>query len=443
MAIENAKMLNVRIRSKYDAYENWANSNLVLEPGEIAIAYTTVNVKVDNGTANYPALLMKVGNGSDLFKDLPWLSAKAADVLSVCKNEAELRTFINSVITDSGVATDEALATLSNRVTDAEDAIEALELLMGSKSVKDQIDEAIANLNLSDTYELKGVAANLVSPVSEKANDNADAIAAINNEETGILAQAKDYVDEEDIFVTDITTVNALGGIAAGTDLNGLTTHEVLNKLLFPYVAQVVDTPSRTPNTTTVEKGNTQTITSVTVKVTKKSEPITKIELLNGSTSLGVKEGESVAAGGTFTFSGLNVSVPSTNVKLTVKVTDASGNVVSKETAGWTFVYPYYIGTCAEGTEINEALIEGLTKKVESKGTKTITFNTDYQSFVFAYPKAHGELKSVLDPNSFEILPSFTQYEVSVTGLDETAQIYYVYVNAPSTVSNFVVTFKY
>ena len=443
MAIENAKMLNVRIRSKYDNYENWANSNLVLEPGEIAIAYTTVDVKVDNGTAKHPALLMKVGNGSDLFKDLPWLSARAADVLSVCKNETELRTFINSVVTDAGVATDEALATLSNRVTNAEDAIEALELLVGSKSVEDQIDEAIAALNLSDTYELKGVAAELVSPVSEKANDNADAIAAINNEETGILAQAKDYVDEEDIFVTDITTVNALGGIAAGTDLNGLTTHEVLNKLLFPYVAQVVDTPSRTPNTTVVEKGNTQTITSVSVKVTKKSEPITKIELLNGSTSLGVKEGESVAAGGTFTFSGLNVSVPSTNVKLTIKVTDASDNVVSKETAGWTFVYPYYIGTCAEGAEINEALIEGLTKKVESKGTKTITFNTDYQSFVFAYPKAHGALKSVLDPNSFEILPSFTQHEVSVTGLDETAQTYYVYVNAPSTVSNFVVTFKY
>lgn len=443
MAIENAKMLNVRIRSKYDNYENWIKSNLVLEPGEIAIAYTTVDVKVDNGTAKQPALLMKVGNGSDLFKDLPWLSARAADVLSVCKNETELRTFINSVITDSGVATDEALATLSNRVTNTEDAIEALELLMGSKSVKDQVDEAIAALNLSDTYELKGVAAELVSPVSEKANDNADAIAAINNEETGILAQAKDYVDEEDIFVTDITTVNALGGIAAGTDLNGLTTHEVLNKLLFPYVAQVVDTPSRTPNTTVVEKGNTQTITSVTVKVTKKSEPITKIELLNGETSLGVKEGESVAPGGTFTFSGLNVSVPSTNVKLTVKVTDASGNVVSKETAGWTFVYPYYVGTCAEGAEINEALIEGLTKKVESKGTKTITFNTDYQSFVFAYPKAHGALKSVLDPNSFEILPSFTQHEVSVTGLDETAQTYYVYVNEPSTVSNFVVTFKY
>ena len=40
MAIENAKTLNVRIKNKYDSYENWAASGLVLEAGEIAIAYT-------------------------------------------------------------------------------------------------------------------------------------------------------------------------------------------------------------------------------------------------------------------------------------------------------------------------------------------------------------------------------------------------------------------
>ena len=37
MAIENAKTLNVRIRNKYDSYENWIASGLVLEAGEIAI----------------------------------------------------------------------------------------------------------------------------------------------------------------------------------------------------------------------------------------------------------------------------------------------------------------------------------------------------------------------------------------------------------------------
>ena len=250
-----------------------------------------------------------------------------------------------------------------------------------------------------------------------------------------------------EVFNTDIVTVNALGGIAAGTDLNGLTTRQILNKLLFPYVAQVVDTPSRTPNSTTLERGNNQTVTSVSVKVTKKSEPITKVELYQGSTLIATKEGADVASGGTFTFSGLSIAITANTGSvsgLKVKVTDATGNVVEKSTSGWTFVYPYYCGVCAEGATIDKALVEGLTKKIEAKGNKTDwSFTCDNQCMVFAYPKAHGVLKSIIDPNNFEIFGSFTRHEVPITGLDGTTQPYYVYVNGASTVSGFKVDFKY
>lgn len=250
-------------------------------------------------------------------------------------------------------------------------------------------------------------------------------------------------IAENEIFDVDILTVNALGGIGANADLNGMTTHEILKKLLYPYVKQVVDTPTRVPNATVLEKGDDQVITEVSVKVTKKSEAITNVGLYNGSVMIAEKTGDEVAAGGTFKFTGLNVEVPSNNVILTVKVTDAAGQVVSKNTAAWNFVYPYYVGVCAEGAEINEDLVESLTKKVEAKGQKQINFTADNQCFVFAYPKAHGNLSSVLDPNSFEILGSFVKNEVSITGLDGTAQAYYVYVNGASTVADFKVTFKY
>jgi hypothetical protein len=62
---------------------------------------------------------------------------------------------------------------------------------------------------------------------------------------------------------------------------------------------------------------------------------------------------------------------------------------------------------------------------------------------VFAYPKAHGVLKSILDPNNFETIGNYTRSEVSVTGLDGTAQTYYVYVSGATTVSGFTVNFKY
>lgn len=197
MAIENAKLLNVRIKNKYDSYENWASSGLILEPGEIAIAHTSVDVKVDNGTAKHPALLMKVGDGEKTFANLPWLSAKAADVLSVCKNETELTAFVNGVIADAGIASDEAMEALAGRVTTAEGAIDALEAAIGENgSVAKQIEDAIAALNLDTTYEKVGVAKGLVDALADGAvKDNADAIAAINHEETGVLAQAKAHAN--------------------------------------------------------------------------------------------------------------------------------------------------------------------------------------------------------------------------------------------------------
>ena len=272
-------------------------------------------------------------------------------------------------------------------------------------------------------------------------------VAAINDESTGLLAQAKTYVDEEDIFVTDMNTINALGGIGANVNLNGLTTHEVLKKLLYPYVAPSIGGATATPNGGTYEKGVTKTITQVSIAITKKSEPITSVALYNGSTLIEEKSGDAVKNGGTITFTGLSVVVPTDGNQLTVKVTypDANGaaKTESKSTTSMTFVYPYYMGSCAAGTAIDETLVESLTKKIESKGNKSCTYSVEQGYMVFAYPKAHGVLKSILDPNNFETLGNYTCHTVSVTGLDGTAQDYYVYVSGSCSVSGFTVNFKY
>ena len=257
------------------------------------------------------------------------------------------------------------------------------------------------------------------------------------------LTDAKAYVDEEDIFEIDMVTVNAHGGVAAGEDLNGLTTHEILKKILYPYVQPTLGNATASPNGGTYEKGVTKTITSVSISVTKKSEVITSVALYNGSTLIEEKTGDAVKNGGTITFSGLSVEVPTNGNQLTVKVTDAKGTVQEKKTSAMTFVYPYYMGSCAAGTAIDETLVESLTKKVESKGNKSNSFTVSDGHMVFAYPKAHGVLKSILDPNNFETIGNYTCSEVSVTGLDGSAQTYYVYVSGATTVSGFVVNFKY
>lgn len=258
--------------------------------------------------------------------------------------------------------------------------------------------------------------------------------------------EGKGYVtdtelEEEMIFETDSLTVNSLGGISANTDLNGLTVKEILNKLLFPYIEPVI-TVTATPNGGTYEKGNNQTITNVSVSITKKSEIITKIEVLNGTQVIARQNDEAINNGGTFNYN-VNVNVPSTNKQLTVKVTDNSGNAITKTTNTFTFVYPYYYGVCDEGTTINGDLIKSLTKSVEIKGTKTITYTTNNQRMIFAYPKSYGVITKILDPNSFDVTSTFTMSQITIIGLDGTGQSYYVYVNSPSTVSNFNMKFSY
>lgn len=73
---------NTRIQLKYDTYTNWHTNNPVLLAGELAIA----EIPADTGAVpNEPAYLLKVGNGTDHFNDLDWISGKAADVYGWAK----------------------------------------------------------------------------------------------------------------------------------------------------------------------------------------------------------------------------------------------------------------------------------------------------------------------------------------------------------------------
>lgn len=244
MAVE--KILNTRILNKIDTLENWNASTLPIKKGEICIA--TVAATAGTGLTE-PVVMIKIGeDGVKTFKDLPWnLYAKASDVLAACKTESGLTAFVNNVIASSGLATDSAMTALSGRVTAAEGKITtaegnitALQGLVGDTKVSLQIQNAIDALKLSETYAAKvhthtkaditdfahthtmtevtgltdaiadakkaGTDANTALNTYKATNDaavqaNADAIVAINNETTGILAQAKTYADGKDAAI--------------------------------------------------------------------------------------------------------------------------------------------------------------------------------------------------------------------------------------------------
>lgn len=74
--------MNVRIYNKYDTYENWSKSTLVLGAGEIAIA----SIPSGDGTGlTPPAIGVKVGDGSKTFSQLSWIQATAGDVYGWAK----------------------------------------------------------------------------------------------------------------------------------------------------------------------------------------------------------------------------------------------------------------------------------------------------------------------------------------------------------------------
>lgn len=249
------------------------------------------------------------------------------------------------------------------------------------------------------------------------------------------------YDESVEIFETDMLTVNSFGGISAGSDLNGMTTHEILAKLLFPYVAPEIPKVICSPNGGVFEKGNNQKVSNVLVIVNKKSELINKIEVLYGNNIVATLEDESIRNGGTFNCP-VDVEVNS-NSNLIVRVTDASNKSVSAQTNQFTFVYPYFCGVCEEDTLINSELILSLEKKIEEKGNKEINYTTNNQKMIMAYPMEYGVMSKIFDANNFDVTTTFNCEVIDITGLDGIQKQYYVYSNNASTVNNFAIKFSY
>lgn len=205
------KIISTRILNKVDTLENWNKSTLPLRKGEIAIA--TVAATAATGLTE-PVCMIKIGeDGVKTFKELPWnVYAKASDVIAAAKSESALTTFVNNVIAGAGIATDEALKTLTTRVGTAENDIDALEGLVGEKAVATQISDAIAALKLADTYEVKGEAAKVQNALDSYKTSNDAAIAGIK---TG------DVINDFKSVETELGKKQAAGDYATKTEAQG------------------------------------------------------------------------------------------------------------------------------------------------------------------------------------------------------------------------------
>lgn len=213
----NAKKLNTRIKLKYDTYENWQSSSLTLLKGEIAICEipgsnpTSVAENGKNLPVNsVPTVLFKVGDGEKTFSQLPWASAKAADVHAWAKASAiklvgTALKFVdangqaingidpielgNTFATDAEVET--IRAALASQIADINAALGTSGSGIGNDVA--ELKAAVAIINGAATVE-GSIAKAKADAISTAAND---ATTKANNAKSGAEAAAKSYTDTE------------------------------------------------------------------------------------------------------------------------------------------------------------------------------------------------------------------------------------------------------
>lgn len=211
------KILNTRIQLKYDTYANWTTKNPILKKGEVAIATIETGTTQTVDSVTPPQVLIKVGDGSSNYSALPFASALAADVYSWAKASSKpsynaneitgLADFISGEIQDTdtqyqivvGDTNSTTKVTTYKLQSKAKDSSQWKDVstfdLHTDESINKLISEAITALDLANTYDAKGAAADVQSDLNAYKTSNDNAVAAVKA--TADAAATKTYVDTE------------------------------------------------------------------------------------------------------------------------------------------------------------------------------------------------------------------------------------------------------
>lgn len=238
------KVLNTRIALRYDTYENWMSSTVILKRGEVAIA--TIPTGDTSGSSQHlPAVLMKVGDGNHTFKDLKWTQAVAADVPTWAKQANKptyaateitgLSDFISGEIQDtdtqytlvkgandyewklmSRAKGEEAYTNLVATLTipDKTADITALQGLVGDTKVSTQIANAIAALKLDETYEAKGTADTVKAALLGDAANDYNTLGKLEDAVLAVKATAESKTTMAEVEAKNYATKTEAQGYA-------------------------------------------------------------------------------------------------------------------------------------------------------------------------------------------------------------------------------------
>lgn len=249
--------ITVQYKLRGDTLSNWSTKNPVLAEREPAIVIIPAD---SNSGLNEPAVLLKIGDGTTAFNDLGYVSAIAGDVPAWAKAATKptysadeitgLADYVNGTIQDTDTqynivavegnayqyklmskakgdaeyATEVAVITIPKYDdTDLKTRVGSLEGLVGDTAVATQIANAIAALNLADTYEAKGAAKAVQGETTSTVKSVEDALNTYKTSNDTAVAAAKKAGDDAQ------ADVNALAG-KVGTVADGKTVVQMIEE---------------------------------------------------------------------------------------------------------------------------------------------------------------------------------------------------------------------
>ena len=263
----------------------------------------------------------------------------------------------------------------------------------------------------------------------------------------------------------DITAAIDVGGIDAGDEFTVGTSYDdmwdaLLNPTLYPtfvdpsaslsYSADTYyEVKSTIPAKTASESLNRGSINPAYGTSGYRSGAATNYAIAtNGADT---EYSDSSTSSGTFSVPALTRSTKG-NIVLTATVSYAAGEQpkdsksnnyssplpAGSKTASKTmqFIQAYFYGKSSTPTISN---FNGLSKSITAKGEKKFKYTTNNEYMVIAYDSSYGNLKTILDPNSFDVTSGWTKSTLTVDGFT-----YNVYIaNSPTTDTDAQFTFKY
>jgi len=269
-----------------------------------------------------------------------------------------------------------------------------------------------------------------------------------------------------------ILTNQTVGGIASGTTITlGTSVEAVLRQIFITYLAPTLATPSLRNGGTTVlssntvrEIGNSLVFNTASFSATADS-PNGRFAFSSSFTASGADTGDfnhffgnnvlsasnNLGVGGSKTINGTSIpSGFSRVVSFSIRgINPETGAIIAPSARTLTYIYPIYYGMTATNYatsgNINSSVGSGITKLLETRGTKTVPINGVDKYVYFAYPAIYGNLTSIKDGNGFELIQDYTKYTRNQDG-DSWSSISYNIYRSPTITSvnpsqNFIFTF--